>query len=405
MGFLGSLVNRKKPAVGLDIGGSSVKVVKMAKAGDGYQLSQYGVMPVGLTFNEEGSAVDSDRTEVVNAIRRLFAEKKIATRHVVSAVSGESVIVRIIRMPHIEGGKASDLEFAVKNEARDFIPFEMEDVVFDYQRLDDVVIDGQKSMEVLVVAVKKELIEDHIRLLNEAGLEPVVIDVGSFALVNTLIAAQAVAANEAVALVNIGADVTSIAVMRNAMTRFTRDFSTAGRNITNALIAELGVAWAQAEELKMRHGILLDAQPADDLSFGDGLAPMGQSSLELVRDLSDAISEIASDPVGGGAEPEADMAASRVSDICKQVISDIASEVKRSLLYYENQLDGESVSRVILSGGTARMNNIAPYFEQLLDIPTETLKVLDRFGRDGDAMAGECPMMGVGMGLALRNVI
>ncbi len=403
MGLLDNILAKKKTAVGLDIGGSSVKVVQMAKAGDGFRLTQFGVQPVGTKFNEEGSSIGTDREAVVEAIRQLIKSRKISTKYVISSVSGESVIVRIIRMPFIDSSKRADLEFAVRNEARDFIPFEMDDVVFDYQRLGDVTVDGQKSMEVLIVAVKKELIQDHINLLNEAGLEPIIIDVGSFALVNALIAAKSVDKSEAVALVNIGADVTSIAVMRDSMTRFTRDFSTAGRNITNALVSDLGLPWNDAEELKLRYGIILEGEASR--SAANAAPEDTSSSLQMVQDLSRAIDEIAG--ASNAAVSGQDEQASRISEICKQVVSDIASEVKRSLLYYENQLDGESVSRIILSGGTANMRNIAAYFEHLLDIPTETCRVLEKFPghESGEGVGSESPMFGVGVGLALRNVI
>lgn len=402
MSRLKNMIKARKPAVGLDIGGSSVKLVQMAKAGDGFRLTQCGVQPIASSFSEDGSSIGTERAAVVQAIRDLFANNKIATRHVISSVSGESVIVRIIRMPWIDENKRGELEFAVRNEARDFIPFEMEDVVFDYQRLGEINQDGQRFMEILIVAVKKELIQDHIALLNEAGLEPVVIDVGSFALVNALSAANAVTGAEAVALVNIGADVTSIAVMRESMTRFTRDFATAGRNITNALVSDLGISWEQAEALKIQHGIHMDSDAADSGAEEPG-AP--SASMQMVHDINTAIDQMAG---AGGAndEPETSLGW-RVSEVCKQVVGDIASEVKRSLLYYENQLDGEAVTKIILSGGTARLRNVATYFEHLLDVPTECCRLLDQFdGKAVDTESGDqSPVFGIGVGLALRNVI
>lgn len=404
MSSLSNLLKTKKAAVGLDIGGSSVKLVEMAKAGDGFRLTRCGAQPVANSFSEDGNSIGTDRAAVVQAIRDLFANNKISTRHVISAVSGESVIVRIIRMPWIDQNKKGELEFAVRNEARDFIPFEMEDVVFDYQRLGEMNIDGQRSMEILIVAVKKELIQDHIALLNEAGLEPVVIDVGSFALVNALNAANKVTGTDAVALVNIGADVTSIAVMRESMTRFTRDFATAGRNITNALVADLGISWEQAEALKIQHGIYREQ---DDVAGAEAQAEESQTaSMQMVHDINQAIDEISGSGGAPEGEPETNLSW-RVSEVCKQVVGDIASEVKRSLLYYENQLDGEAVTKIILSGGTARLRNVADYFEHLLDVPTECCQLLDQFDNNVsvEESGDRSPVFGIGVGLALRNVI
>ena len=106
-------------------------------------------------------------------------------------------------------------------------------------------------------------------------------------------------------------------------------------------------------------------------------------------------------------EGEAGERERRVSELCEQVIGDIVSEVKRSLLYYENQLDGEPIARVLLSGGTAKLKGLREYFESVLDIPTELVRPFEKIRSpfDKDEAEQKGPLLGVGLGLALRNVI
>ena len=338
----------------------------------------------------------------------LFQNHIVPTKKVVTAVSGESVIVRILRMPAsiIEGTKDADLEFAIKGEARDFIPFEMDDIIFDFQKLGTVDTEGAKMVEVLIVAVKKETIYALMDLLNEAGLQPVIIDVGSFALVNALNYGGGINPEEIIAIVNIGSDITSIAIMKEGMTRFTRDFNVAGNNITNAISSGMGINWFEAENLKKQYGMQMGSEETFDT--GADMQIMSNDFFEaedtsVVADLSGAIDELTG--TSGGKTKDAE--AQQISSIIQGVLSDICSEVKRSLLYYESQLEGETVSKIIISGGSAKLINIVSYFESFLDLKTEIINPLASIShrlRDSE-QADMNPLIGVGIGLALRNVI
>ena len=294
------------------------------------------------------------------------------------------------------------------------------------------------------MAVCKDVIEERLSLLREAGLEPVVIDVGSFTLCNELSEGGAVGSNEAVALVDIGAEITSVAILKDGVARFTRDLSIGGRNITEGIAGELEVSAGEAEQLKCRYGILLapaaaptpgptppPAAPADpgggslydDVSSqaslyetdSDGFTslygetapsppeaapPAAGQSGDILADLSRTIDDLAPEVDGTALEygPEGQ----KVSEVCEHFVGEIVGEVKRSLLYYENQLGGEVISRILLSGGSSRMQNIERYFEQVLDIKCQRVDRPERVLTDGSADE-DFSRLGVGVGLSLRS--
>jgi len=409
--MMSELFGRSKTIIGLDVGRDSVKAVELARTTSGLELVRYGIAEVRSTH--ESREEDSSDVAVLAALQRLFSESGIEAGQVCSSVSGESVIVRPIPLPHFEASSTEEFEMAVRSEAKDFIPFEMQDVVFDFQRLGEKEArEGGRSTEVLIVAVKKELIARHLSLLDAAGLEPVIVDVDSIALVNAVISGGNIDPNEAVALVNVGSSVTNIAIMRNEMTRFTRDLAFAGGNITGSIASEFDIPYAEAEELKRRcglsyiSGLSLESGGAEQ-EPGEAETPEGAG---VVQDLYKAIEDLQGSPTAPDSEAgpaEGAERERRISELCEQVISDVVSEVKRSLLYYENQLDGESISRVLLSGGTAKLKGIREYFESVLEIPTERVRPFEKiktpFDREEAEQKG--PLLGVGLGLALRNVI
>ena len=433
---LSGFFSKSKNLIGLDIGYDSVKGVELARENGHFRASPCAIVPV-----EPSEHAGDRRAATLAALRRMTRETRFSTKRVATAVSGENVIVRILRLPVFDSGDES-LEFAVRGEARDFIPFDMDDVVFDYQKLGEVQHESTRVLEVLIVAVRKDVIEERLALVREAGLDPVVIDVGSFALCNALSEGGAIAPGEAVALVDIGAQITSVAILKGGVARFTRDLTIGGRNITEGIAGELEVDAAEAERLKCRYGILLAQAPEspaqstpaprgdhnydtpslyDDAPVGSSLyeldsdgfsslygepqpkaesGPSRNASGDILADLSRTIDSLA---------PEVDSTAleygpegQKVSEVCEHFVGEIVGEVKRSLLYYENQLGGEVISRILLSGGTARMQNIERYFEQVLDIKCQRVGRPERVVTDGDGDE-DFSRFGVGVGLSLRS--
>jgi len=393
------LLGRDGVAIGLDIGHSSVKGVQIEKSGSGFRLVRAEVEPIVESRPEQAS-----HEKTVAAIERLVSRLGMSGERVVTSVSGESVIVRPIPVPYVD--KKQDISLAVEGEARDFIPFDMRDILMDYQRLGHLDLPSGKGEEVLVVAARREVVENQLRLLEEATMEAGIVDVGGIALVNALMVGCDVGGEETIAVVNIGCEITNIAIVRGDKIRFTRDLVVAGRNITRAIISELKVDFARAEALKAEHGMkayfgeAVEVSPAEEEEEKEEAEPGAGSIVSEVYRAIDALqgdmTPAPADSYGGEA--------TGVASACEQVLSDITSEVKRSLLYYENQMDGESTDRVLLAGGTALLPGIARYFEQALEVPVRLMQPLERIKHDyedadRDRMG---PILATGIGLALR---
>jgi type IV pilus assembly protein PilM len=383
---------KKRPAVGLDIGHSSVKGLELKMAGSEMVVDQFGCVAIPETSDT------AKRTEAVSrAIRELFSATDFSTKRVITAVSGEAVIVRVLRLPYFSEKETQELQFAVQSEAQDFIPYDLADVAFDYQRL-GVIDAGQegKALEVLIVAAQKDLVAWHTQVAREAGLDPRVVDIGSFALVNAVHHGAKMAPDSPIALVDIGSAVTNIAIMKGDTTRFTRDLSTAGSTITRAIMSELGLNEKAAEAAKIEHGISYDTESSMEES---DLYTLSQSNLPDVLQLTGA---------GGSMEMDnGDSTDQRVHAICMQFLGEIVSEIKRCLLFYENQLDGQPVEMVYLTGGTVRMKNAQRYIQTLLDTPTE---ILDPFVSVTGAISQVDPILRGAtyttcLGLAMRSLI
>jgi type IV pilus assembly protein PilM len=380
---------KKRSAVGLDIGHSTVKGIELSGTPGALVVDRFG----STTVDEP---IDSAKRgeAIVRAVQRLFAEAGFTTKRVVAAVNGESVIVRVIRLPYFSDKEKEQLDFAVRAEAQDFIPFDIEDVAFDYQRL-GVVEEGPegKALEVLIVAAQKDLVHWHTEVLRAAGLDPRIMDVGSFALVNAVHHGAQMTPSRPVALVDIGSSLTNIAIMKGETTRFTRDLSTAGNTITRAIMNELRCDEEKAESAKAEFGISLENGKESE----EEILTISQSNLtEMMEDINAGDS--------GAASTAADQ---QVNAICEQFLGEIVSEIKRCLLFYENQLDGEAVDRIFLTGRTVQMKNADRYIAGLLDVPVE---ILDPFKGVSGRIASLDPITrgatySVSLGLALRSVI
>ena len=215
-----------KLAVGLDIGSGSVKlcVLKRAKRGN-YQLQSFAMIPLPPEAIVDGALMNS--TAVVDAIQELFASQKVRHKEVSTSVSGHSVIIKKINLPQMT---AEELEESIQWEAEQYIPFDINDVNIDVQILNTESTQAGQ-MDVLLVAAKKDMVNDYTEVIHNAGLTPVVVDIDAFAVQNQFEINYEVPRSETVVLVNIGASVTNINVLANGISTFTRDISIGGSPI------------------------------------------------------------------------------------------------------------------------------------------------------------------------------
>src|SRR6516225_4565930 len=253
-------LNKSKNVVGLDIGSSAVKAVELKPSGKGYKVAAFAVQPV-----PPDSIVDG-------AIKRLFENKAFKTKEVAASLSGNAVIVKKISLPVMTEAELSE---SIYWEAEQYIPFDIQDVNLDYQILDaGTGPDSKGTMDVLLVAAKKEKIADYTGVIAQAGRVPVVVDVDAFALQNAYETNYGLDPHAVTVLLNAGASAININILSGDQSVFTRDISVGGNAYTEAVQKELNLPFETAEQLKK-------GEPVEGHTFEEA-QPILQSMTENV---------------------------------------------------------------------------------------------------------------------------
>lgn len=348
-----SWLTRQRELVGLDIGTSSVKAVHLERSRHTYRLAELGIAPIQPETIVDGIIMDA--AAVSGAIRQIFEEHKIGVKEVAFSVSGHSVIVKKIKIPKM---KKAELREGIAWEAEQHIPYSIEDVNIDFQILREAG-PGEQEMEVLLVAVKKDVLNDYLAVISAVGLSAAVVDVDAFAIENAFAISQKVQPDEVVALVNIGAAVTNINIVRGGTSEFTRDSFLGGNRHTEALQKSLGLSFERAEALKR-------GEPVEGHSVAD-------------------------------AKP-----------VIEAASGDLAAEIRRSFDFYRSSVQSDVIHRAELSGGCALLPDLASYLSRALDLPVEIANpfrqiTADPKTFDPEYLACIAPQMMVGVGLALRE--
>ena len=339
------MLKQRKSIIGLDLGTSCIKAVEITRDKFDYIITAYGQVDV------PGEQARQD------AIADLFHGGDFRTKRVSTAVSGKSVIFRYINLAPMSD---DNLKNAVRFEADKYIPFEVDEVQLDTQKLMDLPpaeSGGQDEMKVLLVAAKHTVVEDQAQMLQDLGLQPVSIGVDSFSLGNAFELSDIVSpgiqeSDRTIALLDIGSGKSSINIIRNNVTCFAREVQMGGHDLTNAITRRFGIESYEAEALK--------------------------------RDPQDQMLE--------------------VQDAVSHVLDDLGNEVNLSFDFFENQFEGE-VEEVYLSGGSV----LLPFLEECLEKifekktrvwnPIEGLKVKSD-NVDIDQLHHAAPQLAVSLGLA-----
>lgn len=348
-------LQRTQPVIGLDIGSSAIKLLQLKASKKGYALEKFGIKSIDPELIVDGAVMDAGR--VVDALKELLREQAVKTKDVVISVSGHSVIVKKITLPSMT---EDELEESIKWEAEQYIPFDVNDVNLDFHILPAAdTPEGTDSMAVVLVAVKKDRLAEYTSLVMEAGLNPVVVDVDAFTLENLYGLGYGTTGSEVVALVNIGASVMNIHIIKGGNFSFTRDISTGGNRYTEMIQRDLNVPYDAAERAKRGESV-------------EGINP-------------DALSEILTTMNG-----------------------ELAAEIGRSFDYFRSTSTQETIDRVLLSGGTAKIPGLAPFMSERLGVPVEMIDPFRNIqvqakGVDADALAAAGPQAAVVAGLAMRR--
>jgi len=348
------LFHRTKGLVGLDLGSSAVKLVELQQRKGEYHLERLGVEPLSPEAIVDGSIMDSSL--VVDAIHRLADETRVKTQSFATSLSGHSVIIKKIQVPTMG---AEELADSIQWEAEQYIPFDINDVRLDYVVLGDESA-GRDTMEVLLVAVKRDKVNDYTSVISQAGKTPSLVDVDAFAILNAYEVNYDLDPLKTVALVNMGAAVTNINLIARGSTVFWRDISFGGNQFTEELQRELNLSFEQAEALKRGEGV-------DRYGPGDAQAVLDAKSAEM------------------------------------------ASEIQKTFDFYSATSSEGPVDELVLSGGCSLTPGLQKVLRDRFQVPIETMNPLRRVRYresefNAEWLEGIAPMLAVAVGLAIRRV-
>ncbi len=345
----------KKDIVGIDIGSSAVKIVRLRESRGTFHLENIGIMPLNPETIVDNTIMDS--TAIVDSIQNLLGAMKIKTRKVATSVSGHSVIIRKISLPIMTD---AELESSIQWEAEQYIPFDISEVNIDFQIIGPDAKDPSQ-MNVMLVAAKKDFVDDYTSLFAEAGLEPVVMDIDCFAVENMFDYNYGFVDNEVVALIDLGASATSVSVLKGDTSVFTRDIQTGGNLLGEELQKRLGISGDEAEQAKLGDRNIADVDP-------------------------DSMDEILAD-----------------------AIENLVQEVQRSLDFFSATSSEDRVTKVYLTGGVSNSVQVREALEERLGIPAERVDpfrniTINEKEFDPEYLDAIGPMFSVAAGLAMRKV-
>ncbi len=364
-------IPQKNQLVGLDIGSHSVKLVEIDDSKKGMILKNFGTIGLPKDAIVEGTIKEIEI--VASSIKNLFKMLNVKNKNVATSISGFSVIPKKIS---ISKRDESELESSIQEEAEQYIPFDISDVNLDYEILtreeeeeapeteEGENEEGAKEedsglMDVMLVAAKKDIIEDYVSLIHLAGLNPTVLDVDAFALQNAF-EMSAEETSGCYAIVSVGAEELGINAIKDRISIFTRDSSYGGSQITEAIMSKLDTSYEEAEKIKL-----------------------GGTKMDKERG---ALEEIFTSSVSGWVQ-----------------------EIKRALDFLSTTYPDETIEKILITGGASRLPGFAKYLEIETEISIEQLNPfanlqINEKTFDPRYLSYMAPQAGVAVGLALRSI-
>jgi type IV pilus assembly protein PilM len=341
-----------KGIIGLDIGSSYAKIVQLKDIKGGYELELFDMQPLPPEIIVDGSIIDSFR--LIDTLKELLRKARVKIKDTVIGIAGHSsVIIKRISLPEMSEEELSE---SIKFEAEQYVPFSIDDVNLDFQILGPKEEAGQ--MDVILVAVKKDTINEYVSVVKEAGLNPIIVDVNHFALENMYEINYEIEPDKNLAIVNVGASTINMNILKGGVSVFTRD-SAVGSNLhTEALQREFNLTYENAEKLKK-------GDPIENVSSEDAFSIMELASEEIIGDIN------------------------------------------RSFEFYRGTEVHEEINEVILSGGCSLIKDFPKLFSEKVGIETKVIepfrniKIPKRF--DLPYIEEIAPIAAVATGLALRR--
>lgn len=347
------LGKKKKSIVGLDIGSTALKAVELKPARNGFELVHIAHQNLQSDTIVDGHIIDLNH--VSDSIHRVWVDQNIKTSQVATSLSGHAVIVKKILLPMMS---SEELDEQIHWEAEQYIPFDINDVNLYHEVIGNDPL-GQ-NMDVLLVACKRDKIAQFTQVISQAGKQPVIVDVDAFALQNAYEINYMPAPHQTVALLDIGASVMTINIVRGNTSIFTRDISAGGNQYTDLLQKEFNLTFEQAESLKR------------------GVVPDEQVSLEQAEPTMHAVSEM------------------------------LGLEIQRTLDFFRaTAVDSPNIDRMLIAGGSSKVYNLCEYLAEKFQIPVERFDAFrairyDHKRFDDEYLRELSPNMAVAVGLAVR---
>ncbi len=353
----------KKAIIGVDVGSYALKFVTLEEEKKELKLKDWGYVPLDFPpdINSEEKPIF-----ISEEIKRYLKKKGLPFKFAATSISGNSVIVRYVKFPKLS---RKEMELTLGVEAEPFIPFDINDVNLTYFPLGDVNEEGQAKMESVLIAAKKELIDDRLNILTDAGLEPIIIDVDAFVLENLYAWLYPDFGESTILVLNIGNKVSNLSIISQGVTRVVRDIFIAGTSFDRAIAKVTGTEIKAAPELKKHYGLFLTTE-------------------EKEKAIMDYNKE-----------------ALAISKACFGIMKNLCNEISRSIDYYLSQGGDQSISKIFLSGGMANFGNISQYLSGEFRVPVEIANPLSKFGQQAKNIPPDIlPAMNIATGLALRKI-
>jgi len=354
---LNEIFSGKKKLVGLDIGSSSLKLAEVISNSKGHYLNRFSEIPLPKGVIIDGVLADPSTLSL--KIKEIFKVSGCGRKGIVTSIAGNSVIIKKVTLEQMNETELRDL---IHDEAGKYLPFDnMDDVNYDFQILGENNY-NPNQMDIIIVAAKKEVINNYLEAVTAANQNIVVMDVAPFVLETLYETNYEFSNDEIVVLINIGASTTGINVVKGGTSIFTRDFALGGNAITDSLQAKYKVSFEEAEKIKVEG--ISNGSEGDDL------------------DLKNSILEFA--------QP-------------------ICLEIERSIDYFRSTFGGEDIKKVLLAGGSAKIYNLTKYLSEALSVKTELIDPFLKIGynkRKIDAKNLESikPVAAMAIGLSLRKI-
>jgi len=346
------LFGKKYNLVGLDIGSCTFKVGEIVDSKKGRSLKNFTMLDIPPGVIEEGTIREPDIA--AQKIRELFKTAGIKEQNVAISIGGFSIIVKNIT---VQTMTEVELQETIQLEAEQYIPFDISDVNLDFQIIGENE-NNPNQMNVILVAAKKEMVEDYLNVVQLAGLNPLILDVDAFALQN-IFELNYEGEEESIALIDIGASKTSLNILKGSSSVFMRDVSLGCSQINQKIMSLVNCSAEEAEDIKFN-------EKSNKISKDD------------------------------------------LSEITSAVVSDWCAEIRRALDFFYSTYPDEQIKRVVLSGGGANIKE----FQELLAVETSTeVETIDPFKNliidnkklDASYLEQVAPQAAICMGLAIRR--